>query len=154
MKAYIKKNLVESGNGRFIVPSMRKLEGTIIDVVWVAGDDTGIPGWRTESSPWYFWDDDWLMILPDGYDLAKAISVIFSYQDAYAKMVVESSKSRIKISDMEKEIIELKKIIMDKDNIIAGCTMNLDSLKRGLEGRDSTLSNVCKMIDSYYGWTH
>ena len=148
MKAYVKKNLVQGG-AREITKPMRDLEGTIIGVVW---DAKG--AWRQETTPFWYWDDDWLMILPDGYDLAKAISVIFSYQDAYAKMVVESSKSRIKISDMEKEIIELKKIIMDKDNIIAGCTMNLDSLKRGLEGRDSTLSNVCKMIDSYYGWTH
>ena len=143
MKAYVKKNLVESGNGRFIVPGMRKLEGSIIDVVWSAGDKGELPGWRTESSPWYFWNDDWLMILPEGYDLGKAVTVLLHWYDEYKQVNERRSKragddalTKIKISKLEKEIRDL--------------TSFNDGLRDTIAQKDSVLLNIQDRIDWHY----
>ena len=143
MKAYVKKNLVESGNGRFIVPSMRKLEGTIIDVVWVAGDDTGIPGWRTESSPWYFWDDDWLMILPDGYDLAKAVEVNIKWYNTWKELSNNLDECLILNS-------AFKNTINIRDKEIASYKTRIDGLMDSIAQRDAMLLNIKDRIDYLY----
>jgi len=139
MKAYVKKNLVVKSGGIWgITALMRDLEGTIIDVVW---DARG--AWRGEVSPYWLWEDEWLMILPDGYDLAKAVGVNIEWYDSYVKQAIEINK-------LKEEIAALKKTLLDKDNIIAGSNINIDSLKRRILSLDCAMEKIHNTIDSLY----
>jgi len=139
MKAYVKKNLVQTGT-REITKPMRDLEGTIIDVVWIAGDDGGIPGWRRESTPSWYWDIDWLMILPDGYDLATATGEIIWWYSLYKsvseKWSTRAGEDAVKISKLEKEIRDL--------------TLFNDGLHDTLAQKDSVLMNIQDRIEYHY----
>ena len=123
MKAYIKKNLVESGNGRKITDDMRKLEGTIIDVVW------SYNCWRSEGIPFRHWNDDWLMIISDEYDLATAIGEIFWLCDIYKNIL-----NTIAIRDKE----------------IASYKTRIDGLMDSIAQRDAMLLNIKDRIDYLY----
>ena len=131
MKAYVKKNLVENGNGKFIAPGMKTLEGTIIDVVW---DARG--AWRGEASPYWLWEDEWLMILPDGYDLAKAVGVNIEWYDSYVKQAIEINK--------------LKEDINNKDNKISSLNNLADQLMDSIAQKDAILFNIKDRIIAYY----
>ena len=134
MKAYVKKNLVASGNGRFIVPGMRTLEGTIIDVVWSAGDKGELPGWRTESYPWYYWDDDWLVILPDGYNLAKAIEINIKWYNTWKELNNNLDECLILNSAFNNTIA-----IRDKE--IASYKTRIDGLMDSIAQKDAILKD-------------
>ena len=123
MKAYIKKNLVESGNGRKITDDMRKLEGTIIDVVW------SYNCWRSEGIPFRHWNDDWLMIISDEYDLATAIGEILWLCDIY---------------------INILNTIAIRDKEIASYKTRIDGLMDSIAQRDAMLLNIKDRIDYLY----
>ena len=142
MKVYVKKNLVQTG-AREITKPMRDLEGSIIDVVWVAGSQYTTPGWRQETTPFRYWDDDWLMILPNGYDLGKAVTVLLHWYDEYKQVSERWSKRagddallKITLSDMEKKIVYLNNLA--------------DQLMDSIAQKDAVLLNIKDRITAHY----
>jgi len=134
MKAYVKKNLVSDD----VSPQMHELEGTIIDVVWNASHIRGY--WRSERAPYWLWDDDWLMILPDGCDLAKAVEVNIKWYDTWKDKCNDFNllrddyeKLQLDINNKDKEIATLKDKLRNQDLRTSFTYVNLLKLEADID---------------------
>ena len=137
MKAYVKRNMAKSSIGRLITDDMRKLEGTIIDVVWDGNC------WRTEASLLRWWDDEWLIILPDGYDLAKAVEVNIKWYNTWKELNNNLDDCLILNSAFNGTIA-----IRDKE--IASYNTRINGLMDSIAQRDAILLNLDDSIYNLY----